>query len=131
MKTWDNLTKLQKVLGSIVVIIASTVAIWNYGKGGYDHFATKTYADNGDRIVQVASVKGDEKIVEELHDYQRQSVISSNRAEIWRAKREIKRLTRDLTATDLSPGEEVLIDADITEYASLIDCIQENKELCY
>ncbi len=131
MKTWDNLTKLQKVLGSIVIIIASIVAMWNYVYSGYDHFATKAYADNGDRVVQLASAEGDESLAKELHDYQRQSVISDNRAEIWRAKREIKRLTRDLTATDLGPGERVLIEADIKEFEGLIDCIQDNKDLCY
>ena len=120
MKAWEEVTRLQKILGSIVAVIATIVILWGYGYDSYGHFATKAYADEGDR-----------KTTDELHTYQQQQVISLNRAEIWRTKDKIKQLTRDLTKPALTEGERILINADIAEYNALIICIQEAKDLCY
>jgi hypothetical protein len=117
---WQSLTTIQKVLTSIAASIAAIAAIGGTIYTGYDHFATKSYADAGDK-----------KTLAELYTHQEQQLISTNRAEIWRAKREIKRLMLLKAKPGHSKEQKALIDADIKEYEDLIDCIQEAKELCY
>ena len=73
----------------------------------------------------------DQEVQEELHHVEQNLMISANRAEIWRAKREIKRLQRERTKEDNNITDIMLIDADIKEFEGLVDCIRDGKELCY
>lgn len=131
MSFMANLTKLEKVLGLVVVTIASLVALGTYTYKGYDHFATKAYADEEHVTIKSELSKADQEVLSELHTTQQRMTISSNRAEIWRAKREIKRLTRDRAKEGTSMIDIMLIDEDIAEYKDLITCIRGATELCY
>lgn len=138
MNIWTKLTRVQKVITAIVASIATLVAGATYIYQGYDHFATKAYADEGDlkneQSLSVAAQEAAEarqKTTEELEAHIQQQVVSSNRAEIWRAKREIKRLEREKAKGGQNPTDTMLINADIAEYKDLIECIRDGKELCY
>ena len=127
----SELTKLQKTLGLIAVVIGSIVALGTYTYKGYDHFATKAYADEEHTAIKSDLSKADQAVLSELHTTQQKLTISSNRAEIWRAKREIKRLERDRVKTNNTLTDIMLIDSDIAEYKDLIACIRDAKGLCY
>ena len=131
MKAWEEFSKIQKWITGISATMAGIVAIGVMVFGGYDHFATKSYADEGDAKVQSDFSAADQAVLSELHTSQDKLTVASNRAEIWRAKREIKRLERDQVDAALSPLEKGLITSDIKEYNDLISCIRDGKELCY
>ena len=128
---WTGLTKVEKAVAGIAATIVSVALIWNYMYSGYDHFATKAYADEQDTEVKKELKAVDAEIKKELYTYQEQQLVSDNRAEIWRAKREIKRLNRAKREPDQSVMDIVLIDEDIKDYEDLIECITDRKELCY
>jgi hypothetical protein len=131
MPIMRDLTKIEKVLATIVAIIATIVALGTYTYKGYDHFVTKAYAAEEHTALKNSLSSADQEVLSALHTTQEKLTISSNRAEIWRAKREIKRLTRDRAKEGNSITEVMLIDEDIAEYRDLIDCIREGKRLCY
>lgn len=107
---------LKTVAGLLTAIIFIVGTCW----AAYSHFSTDT-----ERIAAIA-------MVTKAHDEHKQTVVvASNRAEIWRAKREIKRLQRALEDPDLPHAERVRVQNDIKDYEDLIDCIREGKELCY
>lgn len=131
MKAWEEFSKFQKWVTAISATLASVVAIGAFAFSGYDHFATKSYTDAGDNRVETTLIAADQEAAEELHHVEQNLMVSANRAEIWRAKREIKRLQRNRVQEGLTVTDIMLIDSDIAEYKDLIDCIRDGKELCY
>ena len=117
---WSDLFTAEKRVKSIAGLLAATVAIAGTCYAAYDHFSTD------------AERKADDaKLRKALEEHEQTVVVSNNRAEIWRAKREIKRLERDRIHPDNTDLDNALIESDIKEYQDLIDCIREGKELCY
>jgi len=131
MSVLTNLTTLEKILGMIVAVVVSIVALGTYTYKGYDHFATKAYAEEKHTTIRSDLSEADQAVLEELHTTQQKLTISGNRSEIWRAKREIKRLERDRIKSTNTLTDIMLIDSDIAEYKDLIECIRDAKELCY
>jgi len=130
-KAWQEFNRIEKAVATLAAFIIACGIIFGALWGGYDHFATKAYSDSGDTTVKENAATADKKLLTELHTYQEQQLISDNRAEIWRAKREIKRLNRSKRTGDLTVMDVILIDEDIKDFTDLIECIKGDKELCY
>jgi len=131
MTPWEEFSKLQKILSGIVGFLAVCITLFGMIYAAYTHFATKAYADSQHTAMKIELTAADQAAEEELHHIENNLVISANRAEIWRAKREIKRLQRERTKDTNDMNDIMMIDADISEYKDLINCIRDNKELCY
>ena len=120
MGKWEEFSTVKKWATGISATLVAIVSIGGLLAGGYGHFST-----DKEREHAIAEVRKEQKAHEQT------VVVSSNRAEIWRAKREIKRLERDLEDPSISHSAKVRVENDINDYRDLIDCIREAKELCY
>lgn len=130
-ETWQNASTAQKTSGVSGVIAAVLIGLLTTIGEDIQPIATKSYADTTSSAAasEVREALAQHEVKQQ--SYQKQQVVATNRAEIWRAKREIKRLQRDLEDPELPHAEKVRVENDIEEYKDLIECIRENKELCY
>ena len=131
MATWKEFSKVQNIMSALATFVGAIVVLGGFIYAGYDHLATKAYADEGDAENAKSLIVATQEAEGARNDIEQNIMISANRAEIWRAKREIKRLQRERIKEGHNPVDIILIDADIAEYKELIECIRDAKELCY
>ncbi len=119
MKAWTEFTKVQKILSTCSAFLTAVVVIGGMIVGAYFHFATRVYADAGDQATMST-----------LQEHIEQNTMSSDRSEILRLQREIKRLNREKRSPVMNDADKAVVDEDIEYYNGIITCIREGNTLC-
>lgn len=117
--------KISEIPNTVKAWLSAIILVVVTGVAAYGHFTTDAEAAESHTALQQEILAVEKARL----DAQEQQIISNNRAEIWRAKREINRLQADWKKA--SEEDRIDITNDIKEYSDLIDCIQLAKDLCY